>query len=58
MIGIKNFDMPMSCAHCSMTYEDKDIQNHCCFTYDCVGDFIMNRTKPSNCPLVEIKENE
>lgn len=54
MVAIKNTELPKSCAHCDMTYEDRDYRDICFCTGEYVGHNISNQTKLDNCPLVEI----
>ena len=58
MVAIKDMEMPKSCAHCDMTYEDRQLRDICRFNYTDVGYHISNQTKPADCPLVDIEEHK
>ena len=57
MVAIKDFEMPKSCADCKfgrITWMNK--YRKCKITKNCYSLICTSDERPSDCPLVEIKE--
>ena len=61
MVAIKGFEMPKSCDDCMFCVNIKNNdygRRGDCWLTDESRINLLEHVKPSNCPLVEIKENE
>ena len=60
MVVIENMDnVPDSCLTCPLSYYDEYLAyGEVCPLLNglCVEDYCVNRSKPSNCPLKEVKQ--
>ena len=61
MVAIKDFEMPSDCDDCmfcvNIKNNDYGRYGNCWLTDECKINLLAH-AKPSDCPLVEIKENE
>lgn len=55
MIGL-DMEMPKGCWHCKMKYGH--YETRCFFTHRCIDDSWYSKRRSSDCPLIEIKEED
>jgi len=57
MIGIRNMDMPKTCAECQFGYITYRNNRKCKISESCYGVIFTSKERPTDCPLVEIEKD-